>query len=71
MTISKKRADDARALAAILECLNYVERELGALDMPTPDTVDLVRQAAKSAERALARSEERTLNAVSTRRYDC
>jgi len=48
------KTDDDRALTAIIDCLRYVERELGSLSAPMPDAADLVDLAARSIERKLA-----------------
>lgn len=47
-------ADDDKALAAILDCLRYAERELGLLSAPMLDAADLARQAVHVFERRLA-----------------
>lgn len=52
MTAAPK-TDDDKALAVIIDCLNYVERELRLLNAPMPDTADLIALAARSIERKL------------------
>lgn len=48
------KTDDDKALAAILDCLRYAERELRLLNTPMPDTADLVAVAGRSVERRLS-----------------
>lgn len=47
---------DDKALATILDCLRYAERELALLSAPIPGAADLARQAVQVIERRLAPS---------------